>query len=257
LREKIWLLESKIEKLVEKQVEPGVSSIMQQIEYINTLNEAEKNLKLESLVLKQRAVKEELKIKNISNLAPHELVHETHGTLSIVNIELDNSCSVERFKQALKYSAFQLRKRADGLKHRADNITAEINSSMDEILEHIQAYQKHLQPVLPAKVLANLSKWGPPVTESNKLTAGSRLLKNYSYNHSDAMSVDSSSVISIPSLSPSVSSTAERIRDKGEALREKLLEKATMSVNKSNVKFGSIGSMPLAPIQSHLIMKRK
>jgi hypothetical protein len=75
---------------------------------------------------------------------------------------------------------------------------------------------------------------------------------------SDFRSLNSEPSISLQSVASSISksklSRIEQIKER-EIVTKKKLEDASKSLTLTNVRFGDIGSMPLAPIRSHLAVK--
>ena len=115
----------------------------------------EGKLKFDSLILKKQAISEENKLKKFI------LSVENHSAADFDESET----GLEKLKQAMRYihnrfstlisitltpfffprhSAFNLRKKYEQAKERAQRTEAEVKSTMDDIAEHIQVHFKNI-----------------------------------------------------------------------------------------------------------------
>lgn len=267
LRERIVSLEGKVERLLEGQVKDEVSTLQDQINKVVHLNDLDKQLKFSALSLKQMAAKEENKLPRdfvdaMSNNRPKESTVSTTG-LS------DNEV------KAIRHHCQRLKKYAKTFEDRSALIQVEVRECIAGLLEHMENYQRLVQPVLPPKILTMMLQRSLQYYDRLKMQqTGS----TGSVVFSSAMSVDSASLSfptrhveggSVASMSmegvewfddsetsSQVSqSTMPRTMTGGERiLRDSaaILTDASKSLNQAKVKFGNIGSIPAAPERSHL-----
>jgi len=269
LREKVWALEAKVEKLLDNQVESGVLPITTLVERLTAVTELLNKLKFDSLILKKQATKEESKLKKLIKDTEDE---GNEAALIQARADFDGDVGIEKLKQAIRHSAFTLRKRYELVRDRAEKAQQEIKTMTDDIVEHIQAYHRNIQPFLPSEVAANLlpntlpvPKWGAAsksVTDSSSLKGGdfsylsaSASVSSLDFNgDNSSFRSNISSSVSLPatlSFAPSINVGLS----KSNQARDELLEKVSKSLSQSTIKYGSVGSMPPAQVRSHVAVR--
>jgi hypothetical protein len=266
LREKIWILETKIEKLLDLQTKADTSALQTQVEMLQQLIESERNLKFVSLTLKQRAAQEEADFRE----RHVDMISKSDAALN----------EMKKEKLAVTQHASSLRHKAKLYKERSENVHGEIDSLMGALADLIQSYDRAVQAVVPTKMQSRLLKIGARYFEDLSSTAsgvigavaggGSNKLQPLSVvvDNSDDQSQVSNFTSdmmngggnnSFAGGGASVSSgrsVASGVRAGISTITaQRALENAGKTLNSSNVKFGSIGSMPPAAVHSHLIAR--
>jgi hypothetical protein len=220
--------------------------------------------------------------------------------------EWESEISAAKLQEAVRHSAFRLRKQFETVRDRMERVRGDLKSSSEGIVEHLTAYHRNVQAVLPADLAANLlptAKRGgaigllplhplkvssssddslslprkmPGVLSFNPLEGGggggggggasvslSSSLSHLDW-HADTASFKSgiSSSVSLPTtltlgLSAQGASAGDgrKMQETQNQRREQLLERVSKSLNQSSAKKGAVGSMPLAPINSHLAVR--
>eukprot|EP01034_Spumella_vulgaris_P021525 gene21525-27560_t len=262
LREKIWILETKIEKLLDLQTKGDLSAVQSQVETLQQLIESERNLKFVALTLKQRAAQEEADFRD----RHVDVISKNDAALN----------EMKKEKLAVQQHTATLRHKSKLYKERSENVHAEIDGLMGVLGELIQSYDRAVQAVVPAKIQASLLKIGAHYFQDLNSTAsgavgvvggggavGSNKLQPMSVtvDTSDDQSQVSNFTSDMMYGGGGASVSSGRSMASGMRVNsstitaQRALESASKSLNNSNVKFGSIGSMPPAAAQSHLIAR--
>lgn len=239
------------------------TALQTQVETLQKLIESERNLKFVSLTLKQRAAQEEADFRD----RHVDMISKDDSALS----------EMKKEKLAVQQHTSSLRHKAKLFKDRSENVHAEVDSLMGALTELIQSYDRAVQAVVPSKLQSKLLKIGARYFEDLSSTAvtgggfGSSKLQplNAAWDNSDDQSQVSNFTSdmmngggggsSLAGGGASVSSgrsMASSVRANSSTITaQRALENASKTLNSSSVKFGSIGSMPPAAAQSHLIAR--
>ena len=349
LKEKVLSLEGRLDRLQGLHVDPAVSVLATLVQRLGDISELEKQLKFTALLFKQKAAQTESRIQashDYNYQHAHELKNNNLNTeqlgesdedvddeLSIgstsLSINLDGEGSPTRSKKrakpasvqlstkdvkALKHYAHGMRMKARHCHARAHVIGDECSDLMKCIMEHMEAYQRAAQKLLPAPLLdqvlrASTRKYqdisagqklnrvraavtsapsgeaygrpSPKATSGGVATTAVRLEKLQSAQTDTSSvagsegplsilspmtnagggsggsvsgSVGGQSVKSFQSATGSGRNVLKSVRPSHGDPQRGLID-ATRTIAQSNVRFGAAGSLPMAPVQSHLLLR--
>ena len=150
LREKIVSQEAKIARLLEGQVKEEVKTLRDQIDKVVHLNDLDKQYKFSAFSLKQICLKEESKLpkNHVANTG-----NNTQPQLPSYHVPPASEALSEKEIKAIRHHCQRLKKQANSFEERSVLIQQEIRDCISGLLEHMENYQRSVQPVLPPKIL--------------------------------------------------------------------------------------------------------
>jgi hypothetical protein len=330
LAERVLALESRIERLLGLQVDPALSVLATMVKGVEDLREMEKRLKFTALIFKQKSAQVEAKLQanrdfEFNHSHKHVMYHEhseseeevdTFGVDAHLEGTAPISKSVKKKRipvvhmlskkdiKAMKHYAHNARMKARHCHARANYLKGECDEVMACIMDHMEAYQRAAQKLLPAHMLEQVLR--ASVHSYQNISAGARLdrakaARAHDPPHSpgtgslvlgevrhpkprrgshDTVSLSGESVTSLTSAAGSLAvsqitglsasyagssntsvasgsgtvRTLKPIRGTEVTLQRSMVD-ASRNLSLPGAKFGAAGSMPLAPAQSHLLLR--
>jgi hypothetical protein len=320
LKEKVLTLESRVERLMNLQIDPAVTVLGTLVHRMEDMSGLEKQLKFTALLFRQKAAKISRRLhadKELERSQAHlDGVAVAYHSLSESEGEEDEGFGIEANAEgtspinrspmtrkastmtmpleknevkAMKHYAHNLRTKSRHCKARAQLVRKEVDELMACIMEHMEAYQRAAQKLLPAQLLEQVLR--ASVRSHQSISVGAKLARAKAargevetttntaactvspFDRRDSTDSVSLSGESISSLASSLAAShitgggssntslagsglrvLKPIRGTEISMQRSMLD-ASRTLNQPNVKFGAPGSMPVASAQSHLLLR--
>eukprot|EP00981_Chlorochromonas_danica_P000429 scaffold96_cov167-Ochromonas_danica.AAC.36 len=230
LREKVWLLENKLERLNLDKFSETTKTIERMVEDITNLSQREKQLLFSALIAKQQAV-------DIEKQQHQQHQHQGGGGLE------------EKEHRALRHRIITLRNLANAQQQRAQEVRLLRESRIKDLHEHIESYERTVCNALPEKMLRHLFAFASPAKALQlqpqlQLQLQSKPNGDSNNNNNNVMmTAAGNSLVGGNGLEEgSINSLGSK--------REVYLAAAEKSLMQQLRPSGTIGSLPAAPSQS-------